>query len=180
MPMIEFQPCFQAVFRRCDRAVATSRLSIAKGELVFLAGPSGAGKSTLLKMIAAIERPSAGTVTGQRPGHRQAQAVRLALSAPQARADLPAAAPADRPQRAGQRHAAAAGDRRRREPMPSSAPAPRWTRSACWTRPHAAPLTLSGGEQQRVAIARAIVQPPADHPGRRTDRQPRPRQRQPR
>ncbi|HWW72157.1 MAG TPA: ATP-binding cassette domain-containing protein, partial [Duganella sp.] len=37
-------------------------LTVEKGELVFLAGPSGAGKSTLLKMIAAIERPSAGHV----------------------------------------------------------------------------------------------------------------------
>src|SRR5688500_18992729 len=43
-------------------ALADIDLSIAKGELVFLAGPSGAGKSTLLKLIAAIERPSAGTV----------------------------------------------------------------------------------------------------------------------
>jgi cell division transport system ATP-binding protein len=37
-------------------------LTVEKGELVFLAGPSGAGKSTLLKMIAAMERPSAGRV----------------------------------------------------------------------------------------------------------------------
>jgi cell division transport system ATP-binding protein len=35
-------------------------LTVAKGELVFLAGPSGAGKSTLLKMIAAMERPTSG------------------------------------------------------------------------------------------------------------------------
>lgn len=35
---------------------------IAKGEMVFLTGHSGAGKSTLLKLIAAIERPTAGTV----------------------------------------------------------------------------------------------------------------------
>ena len=32
------------------------------GEMVFLTGHSGAGKSTLLKLIAAIERPSAGQV----------------------------------------------------------------------------------------------------------------------
>ncbi|MFC4160929.1 cell division ATP-binding protein FtsE [Chitinimonas lacunae] len=35
---------------------------IETGELVFLAGHSGAGKSTLLKLIAGIERPSAGAV----------------------------------------------------------------------------------------------------------------------
>ena len=38
-------------------------LSIAAGELIFLAGPSGAGKSTLLKMIAGLERPSSGSVS---------------------------------------------------------------------------------------------------------------------
>lgn len=38
-------------------------LTIEQGEFVFLSGPSGAGKSTLLRMIAAIERPDAGTLT---------------------------------------------------------------------------------------------------------------------
>ncbi|HEX8605906.1 MAG TPA: ATP-binding cassette domain-containing protein, partial [Pseudoduganella sp.] len=38
-------------------------LTVGKGELVYLAGPSGAGKSTLLKLIAAMERPTAGQVT---------------------------------------------------------------------------------------------------------------------
>lgn len=35
---------------------------LAKGEMAFLTGHSGAGKSTLLKLIAAIERPNAGSV----------------------------------------------------------------------------------------------------------------------
>ena len=35
---------------------------IAEGELLVLAGHSGAGKSTVLKLIAAMERPSAGAV----------------------------------------------------------------------------------------------------------------------
>lgn len=35
---------------------------LAKGEMAFLSGHSGAGKSTLLKLIAAIERPNAGSV----------------------------------------------------------------------------------------------------------------------
>ncbi|CAG1771264.1 partial Cell division ATP-binding protein FtsE, partial [uncultured bacterium] len=35
---------------------------IEKGDMVFVTGHSGAGKSTLLKLIAAIERPTAGTV----------------------------------------------------------------------------------------------------------------------
>lgn len=36
--------------------------NIEHGELVFVTGHSGAGKSTLLKLIAAIERPTQGTV----------------------------------------------------------------------------------------------------------------------
>ena len=35
---------------------------IDQGELIFVTGHSGAGKSTLLKLIAALERPSNGTV----------------------------------------------------------------------------------------------------------------------
>ncbi|WP_297325607.1 cell division ATP-binding protein FtsE [Nitrosomonas sp.] len=38
-------------------------LAVASGEMVFLTGHSGAGKSTLLKLIAAIERPTSGTIT---------------------------------------------------------------------------------------------------------------------
>lgn len=38
-------------------------LMVESGEMVFLTGHSGAGKSTLLKLIAAIERPTSGTIT---------------------------------------------------------------------------------------------------------------------
>lgn len=36
--------------------------SIAAGEMVFVTGHSGAGKSTLLKLIAAIEKPTVGSI----------------------------------------------------------------------------------------------------------------------
>jgi cell division transport system ATP-binding protein len=38
-------------------------LTVEPGEMVFVTGHSGAGKSTLLKLIAAIERPTSGTIT---------------------------------------------------------------------------------------------------------------------
>ncbi len=37
-------------------------LTVASGELVAITGPSGCGKSTLLHLIAALDRPTAGTI----------------------------------------------------------------------------------------------------------------------
>ncbi len=37
-------------------------LDVAEGELVVVFGPSGSGKSTLLRILAGLDRPSAGTV----------------------------------------------------------------------------------------------------------------------
>jgi cell division transport system ATP-binding protein len=37
-------------------------LTVARGELVALIGPSGAGKSTLLRLMAGLERPTAGRI----------------------------------------------------------------------------------------------------------------------
>src|SRR5471032_1560833 len=59
--MIEFQHVSKQ-YSPDAMALRDISLTVNKGELVFLAGPSGAGKSTILKMIAAIERPSAGSV----------------------------------------------------------------------------------------------------------------------
>jgi len=57
---------FKNVFKRYpDGYVALNNidLTVESGEMVFLTGRSGAGKSTLLKLIAAIERPTSGTIT---------------------------------------------------------------------------------------------------------------------
>jgi cell division transport system ATP-binding protein len=148
-------------------------LTVAKGELIFLAGPSGAGKSTLLKMIAAIERPSQGrlTVSGQDIGNITAAGIpflrrNLGLILQQQRMLL------DRNVLAnvmlpltvtGASNAEA--DKRARAAL---------DKVGMLDRAGAAPLTLSGGEQQRVAIARAIVNRPqiilADEPTANLDR----------
>jgi sn-glycerol 3-phosphate transport system ATP-binding protein len=43
-------------------AVCDLELTIADGELMVLVGPSGCGKSTTLRLIAGLERPTAGTI----------------------------------------------------------------------------------------------------------------------
>ena len=38
-------------------------LTVARGEILAITGPSGCGKSTLLHLLAALDRPTAGTIT---------------------------------------------------------------------------------------------------------------------
>lgn len=172
MSMIEFSQVSK-LYGKDSAALSGVTLSVAKGELIYLAGASGAGKSTLLKLIAAIEKPSSGTVqvNGQDIGRLKASGLpylrrNLGLILQQQRllfdrnvlanVMLPMiVSGATRPD--AEKRARAALDK-----------------VDLLDKASAGPATLSGGEQQRVAIARAIVNRPqiilADEPTANLDR----------
>jgi cell division transport system ATP-binding protein len=170
--MIEFQSVSKK-YSTDAFALREVSLNIAKGELVYLAGPSGAGKSTLLKMIAAVERPSAGRVivNGHDIGKLKKAGVpflrrNLGLIFQQQRllndrsilanTMLPLIVTGAPMAQAEQRARAAL------------------EKVGLLERANALPMELSGGEQQRVSIARAIVNRPqiilADEPTANLDR----------
>lgn len=170
--MIEFRQVSKK-YSRDTAALSDITMSVAKGEFVYLSGPSGAGKSTLMKMIAAMERPSSGTISvnGQDIGRLKASALpylrrnlglifqpqrllneRNVLSNVMLPLLVTGAAKAD-----AEKRARAALDK-----------------VGLLDKAAFTPLSLSGGEQQRVAIARAIVNRPqiilADEPTANLDR----------
>jgi cell division transport system ATP-binding protein len=133
---------------------------IAAGELVVLAGPSGAGKSTLLKLMAAVERPSAGSVAisgqdtrrlrrGALPYLRRQfglvfQDHKLLFDRSVFDNVLMPLRIAGFDARDAARRARAALDK-----------------VGLLQKERANPISLSGGEQQRLCIARAVVHRPA-------------------
>ncbi|MES2900754.1 MAG: ATP-binding cassette domain-containing protein [Pseudomonadota bacterium] len=170
--MIEFQ-FVSKQYSPDALALREISLTVNKGELVYLAGPSGAGKSTLLKMIAAIERPTSGTVlvSGQDIGKLKKASVpflrrNLGLIFQQQRllTDRSILANTMLPLLVT---GAAKGEAELRARAALD-------RVGLLERANARPLELSGGEQQRVAIARAIVNRPqiilADEPTANLDR----------
>ncbi|MCC4115043.1 ATP-binding cassette domain-containing protein [Aromatoleum toluclasticum] len=141
-------------------ALAGVSFEIRHGELAVLSGHSGAGKSTLLKLIAAIERPSSGSVSinGQDVSALRPRAIpylrrNLGLVLQEHRllydrsvhdnVMLPLVITGHPPRDAVKRVAAAL------------------ERVGLAGRGRELPAGLSGGEQQRVAIARAIVNRPS-------------------
>ncbi len=154
---------FSAVAKRYaggQQALHDVSFTIQDGELAFVAGHSGAGKSTLLKLIAAIERPSAGAVivNGQNVGTLKRAALPylrrnlgLVFQDQKLLYDrsvfdnvmLPLSF-GDLPPREAARRARAALDK-----------------VGLLGRDRANPIQLSGGEQQRLAIARAVVNRPS-------------------
>ncbi|MFN0313636.1 MAG: cell division ATP-binding protein FtsE [Burkholderiales bacterium] len=148
-------------------ALADATLTVASGEMLVLIGHSGAGKTTVLKLMAAIERPSSGTLmmNGQNVGALRRGSVpffrrhfglvfqdhkllydRSVLDNAMLPLDIQGLARGE-----SLRRARAALDR-----------------VGLLARQNSLPVTMSGGEQQRLCIARAIVHNPrvllADEP----------------
>jgi cell division transport system ATP-binding protein len=141
-------------------AVKNVSLAIAEREMVFITGHSGAGKSTLLKLMAAIERPTSGSVVvnGQNVGALNPRAIPflrrnfgLVFQDHKLLFDRTVFDNVTLPlnivgyeSREAARRVRAALDK-----------------VGLLAKEKAYPVTLSGGEQQRLAIARAIVHRPA-------------------
>jgi cell division transport system ATP-binding protein len=133
---------------------------IGAGEMVFITGHSGAGKSTLVKLIAAIDRPTSGSivVNGQNLAALRGSALpylrrsfglvfqdqKLLFDRNALENVLLPLAIIGTPIGEATRRAQAALDK-----------------VGLLDRAKANPIALSGGEQQRLAIARAVVNRPA-------------------
>jgi cell division transport system ATP-binding protein len=154
---------FSQVYKRYPggyEALKRVSFEVNEGEMAFITGHSGAGKSTLLKLIAAIERPNAGSVIvkGQNVGQLKAAAlpflrrhIGLIFQDHKLLFDRSAFDNVMLPlqicgfdYRESAKRARAALDK-----------------VGLLKREKANPIALSGGEQQRLCIARAIVNRPA-------------------
>ena len=141
-------------------ALKNVSFEISAGEMVFITGHSGAGKSTLFKLMAAIERPTAGSmlVNGQNLAALRKSAIPylrrnfglifqdqklLFDRSVLANVLLPLAIVGQTGKEATRRARAALD------------------KVGLLAREKALPIALSGGEQQRLAIARAVVNRPA-------------------
>ncbi len=154
---------FNQVYKRYPgghEALRDLSFEITEGEMVYLTGHSGAGKSTLLKLIAAIERPTSGSVLvkGQniRSIKREAipalrRNIGLIFQDHKLLFDRSAFDNVMLPlQIGGFDHRESA--KRARAAL---------DKVGLLAREKANPISLSGGEQQRLCIARAIVNRPA-------------------
>ena len=141
-------------------AISQASFSIETGELVYVTGHSGAGKSTLLKLMAAIERPTNGTVLINNQNVNKLKESTLPYIRRKfglvfqdhkllydrncfQNVALPLAINGITGSEAAKRIRAALD------------------KVGLLNREKSMPITLSGGEQQRLAIARAVVSKPA-------------------
>jgi len=141
-------------------ALSDISFEVAEHEMALVCGHSGAGKSTLLKLIAAVEKPSGGTLSigGQNLGKLPRSALpflrrRIGLVFQDQKllfdrtafenVMLPLSIVGFPRREAAQRVRAALD------------------KVGLGSREKALPVMLSGGEQQRLAIARAVVNRPS-------------------
>ena len=135
-------------------AVDDVDLSIREGEFLVLLGPSGCGKTTLLRMIAGLERPTAGEIFigGERMDDAPPRARGIAMVFQSY---------ALYPHRTVARNISfpleAAG-----QPRATIAQKVRWAADMFGITRYLDryPRQLSGGERQRVALCRALVRDP--------------------
>jgi len=141
-------------------ALKNVSFEIESGEMVFITGHSGAGKSTIFRLLAAIERPTSGSivVNGQNLAALRKSAIpylrrnfglifqdqKLLFDRSVLDNVLLPLAIVGLPAREAIRRARAALDK-----------------VGLLDREKTHPIALSGGEQQRLAIARAVVNRPA-------------------
>ncbi len=154
---------FNAVTKRYPEGQEALRgvsFNISAGEMVFFTGHSGAGKSTVFRLLAAIERPTSGSivVNGQNLAALRKGAIpylrrnfglifqdqKLLFDRSVLDNVLLPLAIVGAPHKEALRRARAALDK-----------------VGLLDREKAHPIALSGGEQQRLAIARAVVNRPA-------------------
>ena len=154
---------FSSVSKRYPEGLEALRdvsFDIDSGEMVFITGHSGAGKSTVFRLLAAIEKPTSGSivVNGQNLAALRKRAVpylrrnlglifqdqKLLFDRSVLDNVLLPLAIVGLPPREAIRRARAALDK-----------------VGLLEREKAMPIALSGGEQQRLAIARAVVNRPA-------------------
>ena len=134
--------------------------TLAAGEMAFITGHSGAGKTTLLKLLAAIERPNAGSVVvnGQNVGALKPRAVPflrrnfgLVFQDHKLLFDRNAFNNVALPLQIAGYTGSNIGKRVRAA----------LDKVGLLQHERTMPIALSGGEQQRLCIARAIVHRPA-------------------
>ena len=154
---------FSAVTKRYPEGLEALRgvsFNISAGEMAFFTGHSGAGKSTVFRLLAAIERPTSGSivVNGQNLAALRKSAIpylrrnfglifqdqKLLFDRSVLDNVLLPLAIVGAPRKEALRRARAALDK-----------------VGLLDREKANPIALSGGEQQRLAIARAVVNRPA-------------------
>ncbi len=143
-----------------NEALKNVSLNIEAGEFVFVTGHSGAGKSTLLKLIAAIERPTGGTVliANQNISKLKSNAIPymrrrfgLIFQDHKLLYDRNCFENVMLPLRINGIFGTEAAKRSRAA----------LDKVGLLHKEKAMPITLSGGEQQRLAIARAVVGRPS-------------------